>query len=367
MTIDGGPAALMVPAVNTAYISVEVCVHGTNTCQTVDHIEIDTGSVGLRIISSVLTVALTPEMDAGNNPLAECLQFADGTAWGSLAVADITLPVSTETTVGSPNAPNGVNVQLIGDASVGNPQASCTVTPENTVDSFGANGILGVGPFNNDCNSIGDCAPGAQAANYYSCPTSTTCAGYSATLAQQVQNPVTLFANDNNGVILELASIGAGGADGPSGSLVFGIGTQSNNALGNATQVGADPSTGVISATLNGTVYPYSYLDSGSNGNFFTDSSLTPCANPKGFYCSNKNESATLQSPTAGTMLAADFSVEDADTLFGSNPSGTAFNNLAGTNPDPNAVDLGLPFFFGRNVFTGFENPATGAQPYFAY
>jgi hypothetical protein len=50
-----------------------------------------------------------------------------------------------------------------------------------------------------------------------------------------------------------------------------------------------------------------------------------------------------------------------------------AFSNLGGSNYSttlPNAtLDLGLSFFYGRNVFTGFEdlstNPATA--PYFAY
>ncbi len=37
----------------------------------------------------------------------------------------------------------------------------------------------------------------------------------------------------------------------------------------------------------------------------------------------------------------------------------------------PNAIqfDLGMPYFFGRNVFTALENAATpgGTGPYFAY
>jgi hypothetical protein len=44
-----------------------------------------------------------------------------------------------------------------------------------------------------------------------------------------------------------------------------------------------------------------------------------------------------------------------------------AFSNLAGNNTASNtSVDLGLSFFYGRNVFTGFENPGVSA-PYFAY
>jgi Protein of unknown function (DUF3443) len=164
VTVDSGPTGLSPPAVNTGYISVTVCVPGTSTCQTIDHVEIDTGSIGLRLIASVVTVSLPALMDGSNRPLAECLQFADGTSWGSLATADLKLPTSGESAT-------SVNVQLIGAASAGSPPAACTGTPENTVDTFGANGILGVGPFSNDCNSTGDCEPGPQSANYYYCST----------------------------------------------------------------------------------------------------------------------------------------------------------------------------------------------------
>jgi hypothetical protein len=162
VTIDAGPSGLSPTAVNTPFVSVTVCVPGTSDCQTIDHVEVDTGSVGLRLIASVVTVALPAEKDASNNPLAECLQFADGTSWGSVVTADISMPTSGE-------AAKGVNVQLIGASAAGSPPSACTGTAENTVDSFGANGIIGVGPFSNDCNISGDCTPGSQSANYYYC------------------------------------------------------------------------------------------------------------------------------------------------------------------------------------------------------
>jgi hypothetical protein len=160
--VDGGPSGLSPPSVNTPFISVTVCVPGTNTCQTIDHVEVDTGSIGLRLIATQVSITLPALTDSSNRQLAECLQFADGTTWGSLVTADVTLPTSGETA-------KGVNVQLIGATSVGNPPSGCTGTTENTVSSFGANGIIGVGPFTNDCNSTGECAPGSQSANYYYC------------------------------------------------------------------------------------------------------------------------------------------------------------------------------------------------------
>jgi Protein of unknown function (DUF3443) len=363
VVVDAGPAGLSPPAVNTPYVSVEVCVPGTTTCQTIDHIEIDTGSVGLRLISSAVTVALPAETDSSNNPLAECLEFADNTAsYGSLAVADIVLPVSGETA-------SSVNVQLIGAASAGAPPMSCSGTQDNTVDSFGAKGILGVGPFIADCAPDTTCPAGSAPTLYYSCPTSTSCTEASVSATQQLPNPVSLFANDNNGVIVELPSISGSGAASPGGGvIVFGIGTESNNALGSATQLTADSNSGDISAMLNGTSYPASYIDSGSNANFFNDSSLATCPSPnQGFYCpsSTTAEMATLEG-TNGTTLAATFNVANADTLF-ENASLTAFNDLGATafSGQGSSLDLGLPYFFGENIFLAFET-ASNATPYFA-
>ena len=358
LVVDSGPGALTTPAVNTAFISVTVCMPGTSTCQTIDHIEVDTGSVGLRILADAVTsagafnLALPAVKDPSNpsNVLAECLQFADGFSWGSVNTADIKLPVSMESAT-------GVVVHVIGATSAGDPsKANPTCVPlpgsplaaglcvgvENTVPCFGANGILGVGPFINDCQSTAPCAPltpicnGASpcipgnSATYFTCTAAPACTQVASQVTPQlqVQNPAALFATDNNGV---------------------------------------------ISATLNSTTYPFSYLDSGSNANFFPTTSIPSCPSPNdGFLCptagTTVNESATLTGTNSMT-LAADFSIVNANTLFGG--SNTAFSNLAGSSfsasgPN-NSLDLGLSFFYGHNVFTGFEDVQTMGAPYFAY
>ena len=150
---------------------------------------------------------------------------------------------------------------------------------------------------------------------------------------------------------------------------MFGIGTRTNNGLGTATVLPQDVNTGFITGTYKGTAYVDGYLDSGSNANFFTDSSLTPCTSNPNFYCpaSTMSETATLKGTNAAT-LTANFSVANADTLF-SVTTYTAFSNLGGTNSDAAGFDLGLPFFYGHNVFTAIENANTpgGMGPYFAY
>jgi len=394
-----------------------VCVPGTSTCQTIDHIEVDTGSSGLRILSDASTTSgsfnlalpAVPDPNNGSNHLAECVQFADGFSWGSVNRADIRLPVSGKTA-------SNVIVQVIGAASVGNPSnanPTCLPPPpinvngckglDNTVPCFGANGILGVGPFVNDCNSVGSCDPPnpptitsggvtfpANSATYFTCTAANSCTEVSAgimTTQWQLPNPVTLFTADNNGVVIELPAVGATGAPAPqNGSLVFGIGTESNNALGSATRLpvcygsGAScmlsgtPLFGTVSATLNGTTYIQSYLDSGSNANFFPTTSIPSCSAPnQGFLCptSTTNESATLTG-TDGTTATANFSIANADSLFSQNNAmNFAFSNLAGSNYTsglPNAtLDLGLSFFYGHNVFTGFEDLSTNTAPFFAY
>lgn len=70
----------------------------------------------------------------------------------------------------------------------------------------------------------------------YECQTAG-CVVVGENLSQQVQNPVALFVTDNNGVIIELPQVSAL-ATSVNGSLVFGIGTQSNNGVNGATVYG---------------------------------------------------------------------------------------------------------------------------------
>ena len=66
VTVDSGPAAAP-GAINHAYVTVRVCVPGSTTqCANVDHVLLDTGSWGLRLVRSVLaanTVTLSAETD----------------------------------------------------------------------------------------------------------------------------------------------------------------------------------------------------------------------------------------------------------------------------------------------------------------
>jgi hypothetical protein len=369
VTVDSGPseiASSSSPAVNTLYTTITVCAPGTATCQTIDHIQVDTGSSGLRILASVLTISLPVFTDSSGQSLAECVQFVDGSSFGPLRKAD--LKIASEVA-------GNVAVQVIGDPSFPVP-SGCMGTAENSVTAFGANGILGVGPFLQDCGSA--CTVQGNGI-YYSCPTSSTCADTALALAQQVSNPVAFFPTDNNGVIIQLPEV-KGTAPSVSGSLIFGIGTQGNNGLGTAT-VFQLTDTGGVGTTYKGNSLADSFIDSGSNAYFFPDS-IPTCSTNKGFYCPTQTQSLTgTITGTNSASASVAFTVANADTLFGSGATVAAAPALAGSSTSVNntspssfngskTFDWGLPFYFGRSVYTAIEGQNTangGVGPYFAF
>jgi hypothetical protein len=371
VTVDPGPQNI--GYTNGLFASVTLCVPGSTTaCQTIDHLLVDTGSVGVRVLESVLTLALPEVTNAVGLPLAECTPFVDGTAWGPVRMADVTL--------GQELAAN-LSVQLIGVNTFAMPTSSCTGTPITNFQTLAANGILGVGVYLQDCGA--SCAPrpvrlGPNVGLYYACSSTKACAVADVPLAQQVGHPVAAFALDKNGVIIQLPSIAAGGAPSVPGLMTFGIGTQANNGLRSATVLALD-GQGFVSTTfpLGGTTYT-SFLDSGSNGLFFLDSmatGLVQCTgkNLSSFYCpaATTNLNAVLLSNN-GASAAVTFSVANAARL---NASAFAFSNLAGpmpgfpTDTTVPGFDWGLPFFFGRSVYTAIEERDTpaGVGPYFAF
>ncbi|WP_233832683.1 DUF3443 domain-containing protein [Paraburkholderia sp. ZP32-5] len=351
ITVNAGTSNV----VNIPGVSVRICAPGSTTnCQTIDNVQLDTGSFGLRLVSSVinpaLLSALTPVTANGTTPLAECASFADGFTWG--AVRSATVVMGGETTK------SAIPIQVIGDTSAGpTPTSGCGSGPaENTVADLGANGILGVGTALTDCGAT--CATAKTAAtfsNYIQC-VGSSCSRATVQIAQQVANPVANFVTDNNGLIVQMPPISNSGAASASGTLVFGIGTQSNNGLAASQMFTTDGFGDMNNSTFNGTTVQ-AFLDSGSNGYFFADSTLPACgSNVNGFYCpsTSQTRSVTLVGLNK-TTAAVNIGIANAQTLF-SNTSNFAFNDLAGQIGGSTSFDLGLPFFYGRHVYYGFDN-----------
>jgi len=435
---------------NIAFMTIKICAPGTATCQTIDHVIVDTGSSGLRVPYQVfgqLNPALLPNVN-GSALMAECIQFLDNSFfWGSVRYADVY--------IGGPNndgeVASSIPIHVMGDPALpagSSIPASCsnvatssgqviTGTEEDTVAAVGGNGLLGLGVLQYDCDALvsGYYAAGSNGHNPCTCPSNPqnvsctdadfslppasyyTCSGGTCTsadlaipLAQQVRNPVSMFATDNNGVILELPAVPIGGqADVLSGgSVIFGIGTQSNNALaGSATMLIVDtnpnnPDWTGFTTVFNGTSYPNateektlrnknsktftigSFLDSGSNGIFFLDQPTSGVLDCTGgyadFYCPD-----TGQKPYYTQALSADnidvygnssqvqFNVSNTRDL---SSSYTAFSDRAGPNTSGSSVtsvdeaadgyfDWGLTFFYGKSVYTAIQGvvPPSGVQP----
>jgi uncharacterized protein DUF3443 len=361
ITASGGPAGIA----NALTTSVIVCAPGSSNCASIDGVLVDTGSSGLRVLSSALPAGfILPHQASATNGTAvgECFQFVDGFTWGPVSLADVRL--------GSEQA-SSIPVQVIGESGFAPVPASCSATgvPEQTLQDLGANGVLGVGNFLQDCGpacaALGTVNPGF----YFSC-TSSSCSPAAQSLAQQVPNPVAAFPADNNGVIIQLPSISATGAPSVTGSMVFGIGTQSNNGLGGATVLMLN-AAGNFTTSINNQSLPNSFTDSGSNGLFFLDagSAGMPVCSNNPFYCpgSTKNFSAT-NTGTNGANTAVNFSVANAESLFSGSSGNFIFNDLAAPNAH-GGFDWGMPFFYGRNVFTAFEARSTpaGVGPFTAY
>ncbi|HYS64191.1 MAG TPA: DUF3443 domain-containing protein [Paraburkholderia sp.] len=353
--------------INIPTVSVTLCAPGSTTnCQTIDNIQVDTGSFGLRLVSSVVNTSVLgalPVSTVNGSQLAECATFADGFTWGTVRTATVTIGGETTTAA--------IPLQIIGDKDASTvPSSGCgSGSAENTVSDLGANGILGIGTAPTDCGAT--CANAATAvnySNYFACPGGVSCARATVPLAQQVANPVANFPVDNNGVIVQMPPVADTGAASATGTLVFGIGTQSNNALAAAQTFTTDAFGDLNNSVFNGTTVQ-AFLDSGSNGYFFADSSLTLCgSNFSGFYCpsSAQTRSITLVGLN-NVQTTANIGILSASTLFGSG-NNYAYNDLAGQIGSSSAFDLGLPFFYGRHVYHGFDKRTNGGQaPYVAF
>ncbi len=357
ITVNAGPNN---DYFNGAFTSVTICAPGSSSsCQTISGVLVDTGSSGLRVLSSALTLNLPQQTTAAGAPVVECGQFLDGVTWGPVATADLKL--------GGEQA-SSVPIQVIGGPNAPAVPSDCSSVgaPENTLGQLGANGILGVGLFRQDCGGACITTGAGNPGFYYACP-SSGCVVTAESLTRQLQNPVWMFPTDNNGVLIQLPALPAGGALTSTGMMIFGIGTQSDNSLGSAKVLTVDGS-GTLPTLYGSQTYSGTFIDSGSNGIFFLDSFTTGlplCPDTADFYCpaSLQTQSATIRGIN-GTTSAVTFNVGNVDNLNG---NFSAFNEVAG--PNAGTFDWGLSFFFGRTVFTAIEGQSTpgGTGPYFAF
>jgi hypothetical protein len=381
IAVDGGPVSGVIYP-NGAFTSVTICNPGTATCQTIGGILVDTGSFGLRILSTAITLGGLQTLTSGNSTLYNCINFADGSfLWGVDAIADVEMAGEKAS-----SAP----IQVIADPTTFSIPTDCSNggIDEDNQAALGANGILGIGPEPVDCGVACDPSGGEQfppTPFYYLCSSGTACTptfvscgpcGTSGTSNQQVINPVVLFTTDNNGTIIELPTLN-GAAATEAGSMIFGIGTEANNAIPSSATIFTLDDEDTFSVTFNGTTYNSSnntpsFIDLGSNGYFFPDTNIPTCTDVASFYCSTSLLS--LSAVNLGTNNATgtvSFSIDNADNLFAEGGGAdAAFSTLGGPNTG-GGFDYGLPFFYGRSVFTSIDGQpvpsGAPAAPWWAY
>ena len=398
VTVEDGPRSFsLVPNANILYATVKVCKpnanpSSTSDCQTIDKVLVDTGSVGLRLLSSQvsklalepLQIAVTTNSTTTTQGAWECFQFVVGGLWGKTAAVDVYL--------GSMQTQGPVAVQLIEDKPDTDPSkvkapANCQLWADNalyeTATGLGANGILGIGSTNLDCGSTCLSVATGIDAQYYGCPLGQPqaggCTAARVDLNQQVSNPVSaLPAPYNDGVVIAMPAVNDPGASTATGELVFGVGTLPAGTT--RVQLGVDyqnkPASYLnITTQFNGHTFVDSYLDTGTNFLRFSDSSIPLCVSDAISYCRTalgdlsallSDGDNPLQNP-----VTVPFRVGNSDALL--QTSNTAFGSLAAaisagdpTNPSAKNTSTfawGLPFFYGKRVYQSIWDITSNSSP----
>jgi hypothetical protein len=171
-------------------------------------------------------------------------------------------------------------------------------------------------------------------------------------------NPVADFTSDNNGTVIRLPALPAGGQASVTGELVFGIGTQQNNAMPLQPNILALDQYGYFATTYKGNTFT-SAIDSGTNTNIFADYTV-PYSGPWYVPDTTLSLSAILTGvDKAAPPVTVPFSLANGWNLMASQYA--AYDSLG--SPSAGMFVWGLPFFFGRSVYTAINNVMIGTQP----
>ena len=374
MVVDGFPCAVGGTAgaannANVPYVSIKICSPGSTTnCQTIDHVEVDTGSSGIRMASAALSATLQPgkglppvtvTAPGGTTAtaLTECEVYVSSYAYGPVVSADIYI---------AGKLVKNANMQVFGTPGYTVPTGCSSQggTETDTVQAFGGNGLIGIGFDLIDQGLFFDCQTSST----------STCVADASSYAG-VPSIVPLFSSDNNGVVIKLPPVAAAGSTTPVvGTLTFGVSTQANNTPAAATLAIVNDNNGTFQTQIGGT-WSSAYIDSGTFVMFFNDPAdklLTVCSTTSpntGFYCPSTPQSIPLVVANAGTQTSLGtltYQVGNADQV---NTAATmAFSNIAGPTSTTSTLNgtyvaYGLSFFYGRNMYFLFNSktaPGTG-------
>ncbi|WP_153099871.1 DUF3443 family protein [Paraburkholderia hayleyella] len=331
--------------VNQPFVTVTICPPGSKDpaqCATIDRMVLDTGSIGVRVLNSAIPANLRAQFTALNasgtsSPLTECSTFGSGYIWGPIALADVLM--------GDKKAP-AIPIQIGGDPNFPSLDVCAQRGGKNmgTPEALDANGLVGIG-FSKVDTSVG----------YYSCPTATSCTPASVGPGTQVTHPVMAFDSDNNGTIIRLPDVPAEGAPTVTGELIFGIGTRTNNQMPASVSIVPVNTFGWTTVTYGG-IARNGMFDSGTNSMMFYDGSIPISAT--NWYIPPKTLSLTaLVTLNDGSQKSIPFSITSLDQVW--TAKNHAYNNI-GTRGSQHM--WGLPFFFGRSVYSAVQGATVGTQ-----
>jgi hypothetical protein len=358
--VDGFPCAANTGGVafNQPYTNIKICAPGSTTnCQIIDHVIVDSGSDGVRMAATALKSALLkalPAVTSGAKDLTECETYVDSFVYGPLKTVDLYI---------AGRSAKSVPVQVFGTGSATGfavPKACSSQggSETDTVSDFGGNGLIGV------AFDLTDSGP------YFSCKANSSNCSANGTYAG-IPNVVSKFASDNNGAVMTLPVISVKGtAANVSGSLIFGVGTKTNNTPPTGTTAIVNNSNGEFNLKVATTATSTAYIDSGTDDLVINDKSLTQCASSSagdGYFCpkSNTKISLGLSSYTTDTVAySLSYTVANATTLFDSNSGDdVAFDDLAEPASADSALTgdyaMGLTTFFGRTMYFVFNGKSS--------
>ncbi|MDY0329531.1 MAG: DUF3443 family protein [Thiomonas sp.] len=367
------------PFPNRPYVTVTVC-NDQNDCQVIDHVLLDTGSTGLRLMPGILNIALPSQKDANGNPIGECMQYGAGYFWGAQRIA--TVKMAGEVAANIP-----ITVAGATDIPSAAPQGCAQLMPNAISGLAEFKGILGIGPQKTDCGS--SCEQDTKQQMYFSCTgdSAGACVSILMPVSQQTPNPIASFSSDNNGSVLVFPGVNAP-QDKSIGSLIFGIGTQNNNQI-NGLQIyrSSVPNQDfpMLAASVNGAA-SFAFLDTGTNAYSLAQtgtvtipgripylqaiSGVTVCGEAGGPYCPPQPVSLQIR------LNGANGNPTSWQTINLADPTPAFQQNFAvipalgfQSSISPGMTILGLPFYFGRTVATAIDGAQTsyGLGPFWAF
>lgn len=354
IVIDKGPDSLPESraTTNILYTTIRVCSPGSITnCLSIDHVLLDTGSTGLRIINSNAIDALRlPRMLYNESLVNECTSFPRGYVWGSINYADVYWAHEI--------APK-ITLQIIANTTAPVPSSCLDFSPPNpihTVSELRANAIMGIGNmvYDKESDVLGIESSGA---GYYSC-SNNSCSHINIPDTSQVSNIIAQFKDKTvtNGYLIQLPEVLESYTDILKGQIVFGLNTKSNNQISTQAKIFRAMPLGYIT-TIYANQVKFGLFDSGTNSIKVTSNTdpVIPVIHGELF----PSTPIMLTAQLADFAFAEPFyNLSDVNFMLISNQQVKPVLPYVGTYGGFSEFLWGIPFFIGKNVYFGI-NKAT--------